>query len=126
MTEDERAIRTLVEKWMSATRSGDMQALRDLMTEDVIFLTPGAEPFGRDIFLGFGLPEGTKFDGATDIREIVVEGALAYVHSHIDVTITPPTGAAVRRAGHALGVFRKGGDGRWRLARDANLVAPVG
>jgi ketosteroid isomerase-like protein len=41
------------------------------------------------------------------------------------MTITPPGGAPMRRAGYTLTILRKGSDGRWRLARDANLLSKV-
>jgi ketosteroid isomerase-like protein len=33
--------------------------------------------------------------------------------------------ARVRRSGYMLTLFRKNPDGRWLLARDANLLAPA-
>jgi ketosteroid isomerase-like protein len=45
--------------------------------------------------------------------------------TRLSVTVTPTDGTApLERAGHTLTVLRKQG-GRWRLARDANLLAPV-
>ena len=38
MTEDERAIRDLIDTWMVATRKGDVEAVLDLMADDVIFM----------------------------------------------------------------------------------------
>lgn len=38
MTEDERAIRTLVETWMTASKSGDLATVLSLMTDDVVFM----------------------------------------------------------------------------------------
>jgi len=35
---------------------------------------------------------------------------------------TPPAGEPVRNSGYTLTLYRKGTDGRWRLARDANLL----
>jgi ketosteroid isomerase-like protein len=29
----------------------------------------------------------------------------------------------MHRAGYTLSILKKGGDGKWRLARDANLVS---
>ena len=49
----------------------------------------------------------------------------AYLRNYIALTITPPDGAPMRRAGYTLTVLRKGQDGRWRLARDANLLSKV-
>jgi ketosteroid isomerase-like protein len=37
--------------------------------------------------------------------------------------MTPPGGNSVRRAGHTLTIFSKQADGRWLLARDANLLS---
>ena len=38
------------------------------------------------------------------------------------MTATPPAGEPVHRSGYTLTLLRKGADGRWRLARDANLL----
>jgi ketosteroid isomerase-like protein len=63
-------------------------------------------------------------EGATDIRELKVLGDWAYLRNHVTVTITPPSGRPVTRAGYTLTILRKDA-GRWRLARDANLVTEV-
>ena len=47
MHDDERKIRELVERWMAATKSGDLATVLSLMAEDVVFMVPGQEPFGR-------------------------------------------------------------------------------
>jgi ketosteroid isomerase-like protein len=47
------------------------------------------------------------------------------MRTNLTVTITPPGGAEpMTRAGHTLSVLSKE-TGRWRLARDANLLAPA-
>ena len=46
--------------------------------------------------------------------------------SKLTVVATPPGGGpSTTRSGHTLTIFHKE-DGRWRLARDANLLAPAG
>jgi uncharacterized protein (TIGR02246 family) len=50
MTDDERAIRELVATWMEASANGDVDTVLSLMADDVIFMVPGREPFGKDIF----------------------------------------------------------------------------
>jgi len=51
-----------------------------------------------------------------------VAGGWAFARSHFKVTVTPPGGGApVLRAGPVLSVFRKE-QGRWLLARDANML----
>ena len=50
MSDDERAIRDLIETWMSATKAGDAATVLGLMSDDVVFMAPGAEPFGKESF----------------------------------------------------------------------------
>lgn len=129
MSDDERQIRDLVATWMSATRAGDLATVLDLMTDDAVFLVAGRPPFGKQEFARQMTPppSGTPlptFDGHSEIREIHVEGNLAYIQTELTVDTTPPGGPTTRRTGHALTVLRKHG-GRWQLARDANLLTPV-
>ena len=65
-----------------------------------------------------------QIDGHSEIQEIQVSGDWAFMWARLNVEMTPPGGATVKRAGHTLSVLRKSG-GRWRLARDANLLSPV-
>jgi uncharacterized protein (TIGR02246 family) len=67
-------------------------------------------------------PKNVQLDGQARIEELQVLGDWAYLRNYIDITVTPPSGEPVRRSGYTLTVLRKEPDGRWRLARDANLV----
>jgi hypothetical protein len=49
MTDDERAIRELIATWLRASQAGDTQTVLSLMTDDVIFMVPGREPFGKEV-----------------------------------------------------------------------------
>ncbi len=125
MTEDERAIRQIVATWMRAGQSGDTATVLSLMTEDVVFMVPGQEPFGREAFeaaVNQLSAARLQIDGTNDIVEIQILGNWAFTRNRIDLSITPPTGEPVRRTGYTLTLFRKEPDGRWRLARDANLL----
>ncbi len=128
MTDDERAIRDLVETWMTASKAGDTAAVLSLMSDDVIFMVPGQAPFGKEAFRAAAEGgKGARVDGRCEIQEIQVLGDWAYLRNYIDVTVEPPGGAEpVRRAGYTLSILRKGADGRWRLTRDANLVMRAG
>jgi uncharacterized protein (TIGR02246 family) len=124
MSPDERAIRDLVETWMKASRAGDTATVLSLMSDDVIFMVPGRQPFGKEAFAaGSQSMKGSRLDGAADIRELRVLGDWAYVRNFIEITVTPPGGASVRRSGYTLTILRKDSDGRWRLTRDANLIS---
>jgi uncharacterized protein (TIGR02246 family) len=123
MTEDERAIRNLIDTWMSATRTGDIETVLTLMADDVIFMVPGREPFGKEAFAAASRGMmNLRFEGRSHIEELEVLGNWAYLRNYIDMTITPEQGAPVHRAGYTLTILRKDEDGQWVLARDANLV----
>jgi uncharacterized protein (TIGR02246 family) len=123
MTDDERAIRELIDTWMEASRRGDTDAVLKLMTDDIVFMTPGPEPFGKAEFEAQSKSmAGMRIDGRAEVREVCVLGDWAWVRNHIDLTITPPGGEAAHRSGYTLSILQKGSDGKWRLARDANLV----
>jgi uncharacterized protein (TIGR02246 family) len=124
MNDDERAIRELVETWMAASKAGDTAAVLELMTDDVLFMVCGREPFGKEEFRANSESmRGLKMDGRAEIQEIEVLGDRAWIRNHIDLTLTPPEGEPLQRSGYTLTVLRKGDDGRWRLFRDANLVS---
>jgi uncharacterized protein (TIGR02246 family) len=125
VSEDEKVIRALVETWFAASKAGDVATVLSLMTDDVIFMVPGQEPFGKERFAaaseGMG---GMKIDGTYDIQEIEIIGDWAYMRNHIRMSMTlPGHEAPVRRSGYTLTLLRKEADGQWRLARDANLLA---
>lgn len=126
---DERAIRTLIAAWHEATARGDVDTVFDLMTDDVVFLVAGQPPMrGRDAFARGvrQLLDTHRIASGGDIQEIAVSGELAYCWNALEVTIAPLAGGEpMRRRGNVRSVFRRGDDGRWRLARDANLLAAV-
>lgn len=79
---DDNEIRELVHSWMAATKAGDSATVLGLMTDEVVFLLPGQEPFGKPAFaeaLDAQAAASAGFDGA----------------------------------------------GKWKIARDAGLLAPV-
>jgi uncharacterized protein (TIGR02246 family) len=93
MTDDEQAIRELVSIWMKASEVGDINTVLSLMADDVIFMVPGREPFGKEQFRAAS--EGMKnarMAGTSDIREIKVLGDWAYIRNYIEIN-----GHAARR-----------------------------
>lgn len=121
--DDERAIRELVQNWFSASQRGDTDTVLSLMTDDVVFMVPGQEPFGKAAFAqaAAGM-KSVQIEGRYDIREVQVMGDWAYLRNFIELTVTPPSGQAVHRSGYTLTVLRREADGKWRLCRDANLL----
>jgi uncharacterized protein (TIGR02246 family) len=121
---DEQAIRGLVETWMSASKSGDLTTILSLMAEDVMYLVPGREPFGKEEFAqSFREMKNVRLDPRCEIQEIKVLGDWAWVRNQLQVTIRPPEGPPVLRSGHTLTILNKKADGQWVIARDANLLS---
>ncbi len=126
MSDDERAIRTLVDTWMAATKSGDSAKVLSLMADDAVFMVPGHPPFGKEAFaIAAQGQSDVEFSGTNDILEIRVLGDWAYMRTKLTVVATPKQGNPVRRAGHTLTILRKQPDGQWVLFRDANLLITV-
>ena len=121
---DEQAIRSLIDTWMRASRAGDTATVLSLMTDDVVFMVPGREPFGKEAFAATAAGmKNVTIDGHARIVELRVLGDLAYLRNHIDLTVTPAGGSPTHRSGYTLTILQKQPDGRWLLARDANLVS---
>jgi uncharacterized protein (TIGR02246 family) len=129
MSSDEKEIRALIAAWMDATRAGDVDTVLGLMTDDVVFLLPGRPPMRKPEFAAAAKAQSAgsapAFDGHSEVQEVQVAGDWAFAWARLNVVATPPDGSLpVERAGHTLTVFHRQG-GRWLLARDANLLAPV-
>ena len=123
MNADEQSIRALVENWMTASKAGDLATVLNLMADDVIFMVPGREPFGKEAFAaGSRMMNDVRVEGTSDIQEIKVLGNWAWMRNRLRVTITPPGGQTAVRSGYTLTILRKEADGRWVIARDANLL----
>jgi uncharacterized protein (TIGR02246 family) len=126
MASDEEQIRELVARWMAASEAGDVNTVLGLMTDDVVFLLPGRAPMRKPEFAAAaraqGAPGAPRVQGRSEIQEILVAGEWAFMWTRLRVSVTPRDGSpAMERAGHTLTVLRKQ-EGRWLLARDANLL----
>jgi uncharacterized protein (TIGR02246 family) len=127
MTADEHSIRNLIALWHSATAAGNIDTVLDLMTEDVVFLSAGQAPMlGRKTFASGlrGLLSQRRIESTFEIQEIIISGDLAYAWTQLHVRIiTRESGDTMVREGNALSILRKETDGRWRVTRDANMLA---
>jgi len=129
MSHDEQEIRQLVATWMTATQRGDVDTVLSLMADDAVFLVPGRAVMHKADFAESARAQAThaapRFDGTSEIQEIKVLGDWAFMWTRLTVVATPPDGAPpTQRAGHTLTILNKQ-NGKWVLARDANMLAPV-
>ncbi len=128
MSTDELEIRNLVATWLTASKAGDVDTVLGLMTDDVVFLVPDRAPMLKQEFAGLSrAPPGTlppQIDARSEIQEIVVSGDAAFMWTKLSMIMTSPGGQLIERAGHTLTVLRRV-NGRWLVARDANLLTVV-
>ena len=129
MQSDEQEIRQLVATWIAATKAGDIETVLTLMAEDVVFLLPGRPPMiGKSAFAAAARiqsgQERPQFDDTSQIQEIKVLGEWAFMWTKLSVVVTPSGGTPpIARAGHTLSILNKQ-NGKWVLARDANMLSP--
>ena len=125
MQDDKQAIREMVGTWLEASKRGDLTTLLNLLADDMLFIVPGREPFGKDEFAaGNQSMNDTKMEATIDIKEIEVAGEWAWMRSFLRVTFTQPKGEPVKLSGHILTILQKNPDGQWVIKRDANFVTP--
>lgn len=128
MGPDEQAIRGVHSTWIDAVNAGDLDRLLTLMADDVVFLNPGREPFGRDEFSAVfpAAHQQARIRCISELEEVVVVGEVAYTRAQDSLSVIPRAGGeATQLAGHRITVYRKQPDGRWLLARDAHTLSPV-
>ena len=125
---DEDAIRSVVSTWMAATERSDVAIILSLISEDAVFLITGHPVMSKADFAAAAAAQSgdaaPHIHGSTEIQEIKVLGDWAFMWAELTVVVTPARGRKFTRAGHTLSILRKE-DGKWLLARDANLMSPV-
>jgi uncharacterized protein (TIGR02246 family) len=129
MQSDEQEIRGLVSKWMAATQSGDVATVLSLMADDVVFLLPGQPIMRKADFAvaakGMAGPEAPRLEAKSEIQEIRILGDWAFMWTKLTIVVTPRGGAqSMTRRGTTLSVLKKQ-NGKWLIARDANLLVTV-
>jgi uncharacterized protein (TIGR02246 family) len=128
MRSDEQAIREVHSTWIDAVNAGDLARLLVMTTDDVAFLNPGQERIGRDGFStnSSAAHQQLRIRCVSELMEVVIVGEVAYTRSRDSLTVSPRAGGEESRlAGDRMTIYRKQPDGRWLLARDANVLSPV-
>jgi uncharacterized protein (TIGR02246 family) len=119
---EERAIRAVMARYNDALNNGSTDAALALYAEDGVFMPPysqsavGKEAVRRAYDKVF---QELKFNVQFTIAELVVmapDWALARTNS-AGTTGHASTGKTTIEANQELFIFRKNGDGKWRIAR---------
>ena len=122
---DKQAIREMVDRWLEASKQGDTKTLLSLLADDVVFITPEREPFGKEAFAGGGDEmKNMKMEAVIDIKEIEVAGDWAWMRSFLKVSFMPAGGNSTKHSGHILTILQRQPDDQWVIKRDANFMKP--
>ena len=108
---------------------GDITTISGLMTDDILFLSPGRPPFGRQEFIESfqGMIDHVAMSCNGEFEEIIVAGDFAYARARLDIIVSPKNGGVPKHlSGNTLSILRRSSDGKWKLHRDANLLTPTG
>jgi uncharacterized protein (TIGR02246 family) len=119
---EERAIRAVMALYNDALNNGSTDAALALYAEDGVFMPPYSESaVGREAVRKAydKVFQELKFNVRFTIAElIVVAPDWAFVRTNsAGTTGHASTGKTTAEANQELFIFRKGGDGRWRIAR---------
>jgi uncharacterized protein (TIGR02246 family) len=115
----------VVASWLEASQKNDLETVLGLMTDDVVFMAPGVEPFGKEAFIAHSEQmKDVLMKAESDIKEIKVLGGWAWMRSFLKVKVATPDGNTSTRSGYILTILRKNEAGGWAIARDANLLMP--
>lgn len=122
MTEAEKAIRAVMALWLEASTEGDLETISSLMTEDVLFLTPGQPLMNKAQFMALSRSNLGRFqiEATQEVQEVQVIDNWAFVRTHLRVSVRLEDKTVVR-SGPVLSIFRHSEQG-WQLHRDANML----
>lgn len=127
--DDIAAIRALGERWLEAYTAGDKDALADCFTADA-WVMPRGRPklVHREAIVATldGRPPGMTLEVEVQEEEIQILGDWAWTVATFTVSVDAPGDGQPpsRSAGRAMLIYKKEGDGKWRIHRDMDTPLP--
>lgn len=126
---DVQSVKNAINEWRNAVNTGDIERLLKVASDDLEMIPPGEQPLtGSDAhqFLrGFVEQFNAQLKPFAN-EEIVVSGDWAFQRYTYELTLTPKAGGdSVVEAGHGIHMFRRHGDGSWRLVKDIFNSVPA-
>jgi uncharacterized protein (TIGR02246 family) len=122
MSTESDAIRQVVQEYVNAINSGDLNKWLGTLTDDVVFLPPdhplasGKNAAGAWVKESFFDPFRMKLDVSFD--EIEVLGDTAHAYGRFTLLLSPTGGGSdIEMVGKFINIFRRESDGAWRYAR---------
>jgi uncharacterized protein (TIGR02246 family) len=118
----ESAIRAADPDFAGAMNRTDMTKVMTYYADDAVLLPPNAPAVhGKAAIQQFwsGMLSSAKFNVTLTPDTILTSGDLATEVGHYDLTVTPPGGgASIADKGKYSVTWRRGDDGKWRIAVD--------
>jgi uncharacterized protein (TIGR02246 family) len=116
---DVSAIRDASAAFVKAVQDTAWDTWANFYTDDALFMPPnGPAVSGHAALVAFarGFPPFTDFN----IRQVDVDGRgdVAYVYGRYSWVLTMPGAAAMPDSGKFIEIWRKQGDGTWKITRD--------
>jgi len=125
---DEQMITGWGKKWQQLFEAGDVEKMRDMYEPDAVLMAHGALPqTGVDAilaFLGRNKAAGNTVTIDFANEDITIDGQRAYLTAKYWMTITLADGQVLDFKGRSFLVYKKSGNGLWRLWRDMDNQAP--
>lgn len=115
------AIREQGARWIAAAEVEDAAAIAEIYAEDALFLPPGQDPLrGRDTIRSLFEAQFGAMDAAYDfsIEELEVADDWAWRRGRYVVDARLANGDTLRADDKFVDIWRRGTDGRWRIAVD--------
>ena len=124
MSDDEREIRSLIEKFADAYHSGDLQGVLDCYADDLIKLRNGAPAETKPIVAERIAQVFDKYSSRVDatVDEILIDGDLAVVRGNFTVILTPKSGGETQTIERRYLEVWQQDKGRWLVARTMDNV----
>jgi uncharacterized protein (TIGR02246 family) len=121
-SEDKAGIESTMSAYNAALNGGDTAAVLTLYTDDGVFMPPYSQSaIGREAVRKAydSVFKELKFNVRFDVAELVqLAPAWAFVRTNsAGTTAHASTGKTTSEANQELFIFKKGDDGRWRIAR---------
>lgn len=128
--QDSRQIQHLLETWLNAYVSGDVDAMMAMVNEDSMLLPQGQKSSAGIDAVRRHIEAGAGAAGVTltnDTREIRINGTWAMAHGNFALEVAPAKDSEppFRRTGRYLVLYEKNAAGEWFMLRDIDNDGPV-
>lgn len=126
---DEATLRALIKDWSAAAQARDAAKFVSVYADDAVVMMAGAPDLRGLAAIREGVPAMMQdpafaLSFEADRVEVARSGDLAYETGSYSMTMTGPDKKPATEKGHYVVVWRKGGDGAWKVVVDAPLSDP--